>query len=42
MITSASVVVFAAVLLGMWMWVGHQRRHSHVKKQPRSFEEGGQ
>jgi hypothetical protein len=39
-ITWVSVAVFAVVLVGMWSWVGHQRRNSHVKKRRRSFEEG--
>jgi hypothetical protein len=35
MITWVSVLVFAFVLLGMWYWVGHQRRHGHAKKRER-------
>jgi len=35
MITLVSVVVFALVLAAMWMWVGHQRRNGHVKKNRR-------
>ena len=35
MITWVSVAVFAVALVGMWMWVGHERRHGHVKKRVR-------
>lgn len=35
MITYVSVAVFAAALGGMWIWVGHQRKHGHAKKRGR-------
>lgn len=34
MITWVSVAVFAVVMVGMWAWVGHKRRHGHAKKRP--------
>ena len=35
MITWVSVGVFAVFLVGMWMWVGHTRRHGHYRKYKR-------
>jgi hypothetical protein len=32
MITWVSAGVFAVTLLGMWVWVGFQRKHGHAKK----------
>lgn len=40
MVTWVSAVVFAAALVGMWAWVGFQRRHAHVKRQRDRIEEG--
>jgi len=35
MVTLVSVLVFVGFLAGMWVWVGYQRRHAHVKKRQR-------
>jgi len=35
MITAVSTVVFAGALAGMWVWVGHQRKHGHAKRRVR-------
>jgi len=35
MIVWVSAVVFAGVLVVMWAWVGHERRHGHAKKRTR-------
>jgi hypothetical protein len=35
MITWVSALVFAGVLVVMWVWVARERRHSHVKKRER-------
>lgn len=40
MVTWISAVVFAAVLVSLWAWVGWQRRHAHVKRQRDRIEEG--
>ena len=36
MVTLVSAAVFAVVLLGLWAWVGYERRHGHVKKRQQS------
>jgi hypothetical protein len=35
MVVWFSALAFAIVMVGMWIWVGHQRRNGHVKKPPR-------
>ncbi len=35
MITGVSAIAFAALFMGAWAWVGHQRRNSHAKKRDR-------
>jgi len=35
MITWVSAFAFFAVLAGLWVWTGFQRRNAHVKKRSR-------
>jgi hypothetical protein len=35
MIVLVSALMFVGVLVGMWAWVGYQRRYRHARKRRR-------